>query len=443
MTDIEYHPKTRHNDAFVSMDVASIYRNEEKSETVRWTSNMLVGTKVYVSQILEQRGCFLETPEAFAKWETQLETYQQLKTQIGVQFTATGFGYAERQRSSWWSYTAAVSMTRDGVPLRVVLDEEGDPNDEKSKQETASTAYVNNFWGEKPREEDREILDGEDGAVYLRPTHPYLQVFCFEKDCYVEIHAGNLERYEYAQDLEKKLILPADTKELVTVLIEGAAHKMEDIITGKVGGVIVICTGYPGTGKTLTAEVYSEQIRRPLYVVQCAQLGTDEEELEGELKLVLSRTTRWGAILLIDEADVYVRARENDLQQNAIVGVFLRVLERFQGVLFMTSNRATAIDDAIMSRAIAHIKYDLPDHEQLKLIWEVLAENYKVDLYPKDFEMLATEFPGISGRNVKTLLKLATAVARKEQYKRDEVIALVRKVAKFVDFPAHEKRAKK
>src|SRR6185295_19284784 len=104
------------------------------------------------------------------------------------------------------------------------------------------------------------------------------------------------------------------------------------IVAGKTGGTIVFCTGEPGTGKTLTGEVFSEVIKRPLYVVQCSQLGTDEEELEKQLKKVLRRAQRWGAILLIDEADVYVRERGDDIQQNAIVGVFLRVLEYYRGI---------------------------------------------------------------------------------------------------------------
>jgi predicted membrane protein len=48
--------------------------------------------------------------------------------------------------------------------------------------------------------------------------------------------------------------------------------------------------------KTQTGEVYSEVVKRPLYAVQCSQLGTDEEELEKELREVLDRAARWKAI---------------------------------------------------------------------------------------------------------------------------------------------------
>ena len=38
---------------------------------------------------------------------------------------------------------------------------------------------------------------------------------------------------------------------------------------------------------------------------------------------------------------------------NAVVGVFLRVLEYFNGLLFLTTNRIDDIDEAIVSRCIA------------------------------------------------------------------------------------------
>ena len=46
---------------------------------------------------------------------------------------------------------------------------------------------------------------------------------------------------------------------------------------------------------------------------------------------------------------------------NAVVGVFLRVLEYFNGLLFLTTNRVDDIDEAIVSRCIALIRYHAPD----------------------------------------------------------------------------------
>ena len=49
---------------------------------------------------------------------------------------------------------------------------------------------------------------------------------------------------------------------------------------------------------------------------------------------------RWEAVLLLDEADVFLEARStHDLERNKLVSIFLRVLEYYEGILFLTTNR--------------------------------------------------------------------------------------------------------
>lgn len=54
----------------------------------------------------------------------------------------------------------------------------------------------------------------------------------------------------------KRLVLEEKTKEMIYALvdIQTATKRMDDIITGKGNGLIVLLHGSPGTGKTLTAE---------------------------------------------------------------------------------------------------------------------------------------------------------------------------------------------
>lgn len=55
--------------------------------------------------------------------------------------------------------------------------------------------------------------------------------------------------------------------------------------------------------------------------------------------------------MLLDEADVFLERRvNNDIKRNAMVGVFLRLLEYHQGILFLTTNRVSTFDDAFNSR---------------------------------------------------------------------------------------------
>lgn len=459
VVDIQYHRAYTDNygyhPAHTDIDLECVYRDEEKEMTISWKTEDLYGRKTTVDQLLANKGLYLESKEAFDKWEAMIPRYHEICKLTGVQFIASGFAIAQ-DSDSWWRQKNVITCMRDGFPTKVLIDDEGDPDKDndgrhkkKKKDEPASIRRYVEMWdvdkkGQKHSTKERDEEDTEEDKTLLRPIHPYVQVFSLDTHTFMDICVTNIEIYKYSTDLDRKLILPAETKELVNVLVANVSHRMEDIVSGKTGGIIVIATGFPGTGKTLTAEVYSESIEKPLYMVQCAQLGTDEEELEEKLTTILSRAERWGAILLIDEADVYVRARENDIQQNAIVGVFLRLLERFQGVLFMTSNRETAIDDAIMSRAIAHIKYELPTSEDLKLIWEVLAANYGIELYPKEIVQLVEALPGISGRNVKTLLKLAKQVREDGKDKNSkQMVELIKRLAKFVALATPLKKAEK
>lgn len=65
----------------------------------------------------------------------------------------------------------------------------------------------------------------------------------------------------------------------------------------------------------------------------------------------LKLATLWKAVLLLDEADVYLESRERgDLTRNSLVSIFLRALEYFQGLLFLTTNRVGTFGDALISR---------------------------------------------------------------------------------------------
>ena len=47
-----------------------------------------------------------------------------------------------------------------------------------------------------------------------------------------------------------------------------------------------------------------------------------------------------GIVVLLDEADVFLEERDvKDLNRNALVSVFLRALEYYDGILILTSNR--------------------------------------------------------------------------------------------------------
>lgn len=93
-----------------------------------------------------------------------------------------------------------------------------------------------------------------------------------------------------------------------------------DFIQGKGEGQIILLHGPPGTGKTLTAESVAEFTRRPLLSITAADLGHEPDELEKNLLRFFRDANDWDAIVLLDEADVYLERRSiSDLRRNSIV----------------------------------------------------------------------------------------------------------------------------
>jgi len=123
-------------------------------------------------------------------------------------------------------------------------------------------------------------------------------------------------------------------------------RKCEDI-DNRISGLLA---GPPGVGKTLTAEAVAEITRRPLYTLSSGELGATPQDVGKNLSSILELSEMWDAVLLLDEADVFLAKRETtSLSRNAITAIFLRQLEYFEGILFLTTNRLNTFDHAFQS----------------------------------------------------------------------------------------------
>ena len=272
----------------------------------------------------------------------------------------------------------------------------------------------------------------EDDQFGLLPEIPVQRYFDLSRQDFIWIHANNVEPYKYDKELPKKMVLPEDHRDLLDILTTDISAFTSDIVEGKSAGNIIMCVGSPGLGKTLTAEVYAEVIERPLYSIHAGALGTNADDIEKNLRTILTRAKRWNCVLLLDEADVFVMQRGASLTQNAIVAEFLRTLEYFDGLMFMTSNRGSDIDEAIIPRCAAIIHYDVPEKSDAQKIWKIMGENFGVNIPDELVRSLVNTYPELPPRDIKMLLRLTLRMSVKEQGSGSiPTLDIVRKCAMF------------
>lgn len=345
-------------------------------------------TKKTIHQILANDKFYIETPELKEIYTNYIELFSKYQPQFNKQFWFNGVAESE------YDYYTHNRQTVSGRTKII---------NEEALVSRKYTVYADTtFWVNKG------IMEGFNNI----PFHTYIKAFSLAIHREIWVHVSQIQPYVYAKSLREKLVLPQSHRDLIDILVDDMDFLKEDIIEGKSGGTTILCTGNPGLGKTLSAEVYSEVVERPLYRVHSGQLGLTSDAVQKNLEEILKRASRWGAILLIDEADVYIRNRGNDLQHNAVVASFLRTLEYFDGLMFMTTNRGEDVDDAILSRCIAVVRYETPSTENAVKIWKVLSTQFGVELPDTLIHELVVKLPTASGRDIKELLKLTSKFAK-------------------------------
>ncbi|KAI6828839.1 hypothetical protein KC332_g5465 [Hortaea werneckii] len=210
-------------------------------------------------------------------------------------------------------------------------------------------------------------------------TSPVVLGFAFSEKLWLEFSLSGIHPITYNETAFDSLVLPPAQKSIVRALVEShrfhAAKTLDDVVQGKGKGLVAVLHGPPGTGKTLTAEGISELLKCPLYMVSAGELGTDPARLEHELQKILDIAHSWGAVLLLDEADVFLEKREvHDIHRNALVSIFLRLLEYFQGILFLTTNRVDTFDEAFQSRIHLPLRYGELSAKAKRRVWGMFLE---------------------------------------------------------------------
>ncbi|PWY89945.1 P-loop containing nucleoside triphosphate hydrolase protein [Aspergillus heteromorphus CBS 117.55] len=269
---------------------------------------------------------------------------------------------------------------------------------------------------------EKRWKDGETGGCQtLSPKQrllctPIVRGYCLTFKTWAEFYVENICPINWNKNAFPGLVLPHGYKEIIRAFVEEELSRddgFDDIVYGKGLGFIMLLSGDPGVGKTLTAESVAEEMCQPLYLMSASELGETVTEVEESLEQVLELTTKWNAILLLDECDMFLEARSTaDMRRNRLVSVFLRQLEYYRGVMFLTSNRINDFDAAFESRIHLTIHYPPLDLPSRLHIWNTFVQMGDVEsrLTEKDLETLAKI--EVNGRQIKNIVKTARLLSK-------------------------------
>ncbi|KAK8104750.1 ATPase [Apiospora kogelbergensis] len=240
-----------------------------------------------------------------------------------------------------------------------------------------------------------------------------------------------LRDIQYDREAFKHLVLDEDIKRTIRALIGKFASDGQvtpwpkDFVKNKGQGRIFLLHGSPGVGKTATCESIAELAHRPLLSLTSGDLSTNSLTVEKSLEYFLQLGERYGAMVLLDEADVYLEARRaRDLARNGLVSIFLRALEYYRGVLFLTTNRVRSFDAAFTSRIHVALHYKpLTDADRQK-VWVNSFERLErdgggrvhVSVATREYAYEARDVAALAwnGREIRNALQTAVALAETE-----------------------------
>lgn len=155
----------------------------------------------------------------------------------------------------------------------------------------------------------------------------------------------------------------------LAALTEGLRH---------VGAARVCLYGPPGTGKTAFAHHLGRALDRPVLVMRGSDLlGQYVGETEKRLASAFARASDERAILVIDEADSFLRDRTGATRSWEVTQVneLLTQMEAFDGLFIASTNLIETLDAAALRRFDFKLKFDYLRAEQRCALLRAVAED--------------------------------------------------------------------
>lgn len=296
----------------------------------------------------------------------------------------------------------------------------------RKKQKVATPGPTDNIIIKKDGDDDFETYDCEDNDGLInkmvtfdaaKDAHillPYIGGYLVNDKKWVLFNIDNLSEVKFNDVAMDNLVLPdkdINKKDTIITFIKNLNNiKKTDFIATKGGGMIFLLNGPSGVGKSFTAEATAEVLHRPLYYLTSGELGTTPGEVEEKLSIVLKLIGRWNAVLLIDEVDIFLEKRDsNNILRNSIVGIFLKLLEYHNGIIFLTTNKLNSLDNAVYSRIHLVITYEELDEKSREKIWCNLLKLNDISIVEDDLLFINVKELAkykLNGRQIRNTINL-------------------------------------
>src|SRR5262249_933951 len=182
-------------------------------------------------------------------------------------------------------------------------------------------------------------------------------------------------------------------------------------------GLVALFSGESGTGKTRSAEVIAADVGVNMYKVDLsAVISKWVGETERHLGQIFDSTENSDSILFFDEADAIFGKRtevsdSKDRYANIEVSYLLQRVEEYSGIVILSSNLRSAIDEAFLRRMQFGIQFPMPDLDGRREIWRRAFPGEVPLDKGVDFDFLAKEYDELSGGQIKIVAMGAAMLA--------------------------------
>jgi ATP-dependent 26S proteasome regulatory subunit len=179
-------------------------------------------------------------------------------------------------------------------------------------------------------------------------------------------------------------------------------------------GISALFTGISGTGKTMAAEVLTNELRLDLYHIDLSQVVSKYiGETEKNLRRVFDAAEEGGAILLFDEADALFGKRSevkdsHDRYANIEVSYLLQRMESYRGLAILTTNMKKALDTAFLRRLRFMVQFPFPDAAARAEIWRHI---FPADTPTKGLDPQKLARLNVAGGNIRNIALNAAFLA--------------------------------